>query len=251
MFVPPSTRLRRNAAPDTAHRSTPFTSQGKWRWNEGWCSQSSHSKGESSISQADANKGMWEQQALPLIKQGCVAQHHPLFRAYPCSEPGNPSKIWSSSWCYRNYHYYSCSSWLRSSYYFPSHQKRLKDFFLQPATAAAPTRQSLPRSDAHVPGSDKKSWELPATRYQEIYSRKAVRSLLISNPVSCFHMKHLIRTFHWVVKMKSVHMHSRPHFHVLWIRIQEVLHTAVGTLIKEGEGNTCFDLQQDSQQKYH
>lgn len=34
-----------------------------------------------------------ELQALPLIKQGCVARHHPLFRAYPCSEPGNPSKI--------------------------------------------------------------------------------------------------------------------------------------------------------------
>lgn len=32
-------------------------------------------------------------QALPLIKQGCVTQCHPPFRAYTCSEPGNPSKI--------------------------------------------------------------------------------------------------------------------------------------------------------------
>lgn len=40
-----------------------------------------------------------ELQALPLIKQVCVAQHHPLFRAYPCSEPGNPSQICSSASC--------------------------------------------------------------------------------------------------------------------------------------------------------
>lgn len=34
-----------------------------------------------------------ELHAFPLIKQGCVVQCHPLFRAYPCSELGNPSKI--------------------------------------------------------------------------------------------------------------------------------------------------------------
>ena len=49
--------------------------------------------------------------------------------------------------------------------------------------------------------------------------------------------------------MKFMHMRLRRYFHMLWIRIQKVLHTAVGTLIEEGKGNTCFDLEEDSQQK--